>query len=315
MITRHIVDLPFGITGIDVFLFRPRLAACYLIRGGDQYGLVESGTTNSVPIILNALKYKGVAPEDLLYVMPTHVHLDHAGGAGALMQHFPNARLVIHPKGARHMADPTKLWEGASAVYGEDTLDRTYGRLVPVDERRMIIANDGFELDLDGRKLLFIDTPGHARHHYSIWDSQSHGFFSGDTFGMSYQELDSDKGAFMIPTTTPVQFDPEAWNRTLYRYLEYKPQRMFQTHFSMVEDVGRLTDDLRSAIGEYVRIALRYAGAGDRHAAIKSELMDFTLAQLREQRCLLPEPARRGLLDLDMELNAQGLDVWLNTAR
>ncbi|MGH8246855.1 MAG: MBL fold metallo-hydrolase [Gammaproteobacteria bacterium] len=311
---QHITDLPFDIACIDVLLFRPRLACCYLIRGGNQYGLVETGTTHSAPQILNTLKYKGVSEEDLLYIMPTHVHLDHAGGAGALMQRFPNATLVIHPKGARHLADPARLWEGASAVYGEATLDRIYGRPVPIAESRMILADDGFELDLGGRKLLFMDTPGHARHHYSIWDERSRGFFSGDTFGMSYREMDSDRGPFMIPTTTPVQFDPEAWNRTLNRYLEFKPQRMFQTHFSMVEDVARLADDLRSAIGAYVHIARRLANVDDRREMIRDALMDYTLDHLRTHNCPLPEPARRGLLDMDMKLNAQGLDVWLNTA-
>lgn len=314
MMSRLIIELPFNITCIDVFLFRPRLACCYLVRGGDQYGLIETGTTNSVASILNVLKYKGVGMEDLHYIMPTHVHMDHAGGAGALMQRFPNARLIIHPRGARHMVDPAKLWQGAAAVYGEETLERVYGRPVPVDESRIIVAEDGWELDLDGRKLLFIDTPGHARHHYSIYDAESSGFFSGDTFGVSYRETDSDNGAFVMPTTTPVQFDPEAWNSSLDRYLEYRPERMFPTHFSMVQDVERLSGRLRSAISDYVEIARRHAHAEDLHAAIKSELIDFTLTQLRGHNCPLPEAACRGLIEMDMELNAQGLAVWLTTA-
>lgn len=316
MITPHLTTLSHGITCIDTGLFRPRMAASYLVQHGGTAAIIETGVTNTVPRILNALSNRGVAPADVLYVIPTHVHLDHAGGAGALMQAFPTAQLVVHPRGVRHMIDPSKLWAGSVEVYGEDKLERVYGRPVPVDEARVIVADDGHEVELAGRVLKFMDTPGHARHHFSVWDEASRGFFSGDTFGISYRETDSALGAFMMPTTTPVQFDPPAWHASIGRYLTFKPERMFLTHFSMVENVTALADMLRRGLDAYVAIAESLAGEPEREKKLTAALMLHTLAELRTHRCPLPEPTLRGLLTMDMELNARGLDRWLeNTGR
>lgn len=315
MITPHLTELPFGITCIDTGLFRPRMAACYLLRHNGRAAIIETGVTNTVTRVLNALRNKDVEPEDVLFVIPTHVHLDHAGGAGALLQHFPNARLIIHPRGAHHMIDPAKLWAGSVQVYGEDRLDRIYGRPLPVDEARVIVAEDGFDLDVAGRVLRFIDTPGHARHHFSVYDETSRGFFSGDTFGISYRETDSPQGAFMLPTTTPVQFDPEAWHRSLDRYLSFQPERMYLTHFAMVEGVPALADALRRALDDYVAIARRFAHEQNRDRKLKTALLQYTLDGLRRHQCPLPEPTLRGLLEMDMELNTQGLEVWLDSIK
>jgi glyoxylase-like metal-dependent hydrolase (beta-lactamase superfamily II) len=311
MIAPHLIPLPAGITCIDTGLFRPRMAAAYLLQHKDKAAIVETGVTNTVPRVLNALRNRDVSFEDVLYVIPTHVHLDHAGGTGKLMQEFPNARLVIHPRGARHLIDPSKLWAGSMEVYGEDTLERIYGRPVPVAKERVIEAPDGFELDVAGRMLKFIDTAGHARHHFSVYDEQSRGFFTGDTFGVSYRETDSERGAFMIPTTTPVQFDPQAWHASLDRYLSFRPQRMFLTHFAMVENIEMLTGSLRRALDDYVAIALSFRDQAARREKLKAALLTYSLNGLREHRCPLPEPALRGLLEMDMDLNAQGLEVWL----
>lgn len=308
------MELPFDITCIDTELFRPNMAACYLVRSGTRTALVETGTTNSAPAILQTLADRGVRAQDVAYVIPTHAHLDHAGGAGALLQRLPEARLVIHPRGARHMIDPARLWAGSITVYGEETLKREYGEPVPVPEDKVIVADDGFEIDLEGRRLLFIDTPGHARHHFSIYDETSRGFFTGDTFGVSYRQTDSARGAFIMPTTTPVQFDPEAWNCSLDRYLELRPKRMFLTHYSMVEDVERLAVELRIGISRYADIARSLAGADNRHARLKQAILDMTLTDLCRHECPLPESAQRKLLEMDMELNTQGLEVWLDSA-
>ena len=313
MITPHLTALPFGITCIDTGLFRPRMAAAYLLQHNGKAAMVETGVTNTVPRILNALSNRDVAPEDVLFVIPTHVHLDHAGGAGALMQRFPNARLIVHPRGARHMTDPARLWAGSVEVYGEDMLDRVYGRPLPVDTERLIIAADGFEIDLAGRPLNFIDTPGHARHHFSVYDETSRGFFSGDTFGISYRETDSAQGAFMMPTTTPVQFDPEAWHQSLDRYLTFKPERMYLTHFSMVEGIPALAGALHRALDDYVTMACQFAQDEKRDQKLRAALLQYTLNGLRRHNCPLPEPTLRGLLDLDMNLNTQGLGIWLDS--
>lgn len=305
-------DLPFGITCIDTEQGRPGMAACYLIQHGGAAALVECGTSHSVPSLLALLAHKGIALEQVAYVMPTHVHLDHAGGASALMRELPKAKLVVHPRGARHLIDPSQLIAGATEVYGPAAMQKMYGKLEPVPEARVIIANDGHTLNLNGRELKFIDTPGHARHHYSIWDAHSQGFFTGDTFGLSYREFDNNAGPWILPTTTPVQFEPEAWEQTLERYLSFKPARMYLTHYGMIENVAQRAADLRRGLREYVGIAESLANAPRRHAQIKEALMRLALHELADRDCELPELRCRGLLETDMELSAQGLGVWLD---
>ncbi|TAN07931.1 MAG: MBL fold metallo-hydrolase [Rhodanobacteraceae bacterium] len=312
----HYQRLNDDIVCIDTQQVRPRMAACYLVGGDGHHAFVEAGTSLSVPHLLRVLDELGVARSSVDYVMPTHVHLDHAGGAGALLRELPNARMVIHPRGARHMIDPSQLIAGATAVYGPEAMLATYGEIVSVPESRVIVADVAsdrdFSLTLGERELQFIDAPGHARHHYAIWDAASRGWFTGDVFGLSYREFDDVAGAYLIPTTSPVQFDPEAWTVTLDRLLAKSPEHIYLTHYSRIDTVRKLAADLREALAAYQRIARANASATDRHARIYTALMDYHLDQLRARRNPLPEARQRELLDMDAEINAQGLEVWLD---
>jgi glyoxylase-like metal-dependent hydrolase (beta-lactamase superfamily II) len=308
-----------GIVCIDTEQHRPQMAACYLIGGDGHYAFVEAGTSLSVPGLLQTLEALGVERGMVDYVMPTHVHLDHAGGAGALLRELPNARLVIHPHGARHMSDPSQLIAGATAVYGPGAMRATYGEILPVPEARVVVADVApdrdFELMLGARRLQFIDAPGHARHHYAIWDEASGGWFTGDVFGLVYREFDTPDGNYLIPTTSPVQFDPEAWNATLDRLLERSPAHVYLTHYGRVDAVAALAKDLREGLVVYQRIARTNADTPNRHARIRSDLLHHHLDQLRERRHPLPAARARALLELDVEINAQGLEVWLDRQR
>ncbi len=307
------LDLGADITLIDSGMHRPGLAACYMIISGDEAVFIETGTTHSVPGMLAALTKRGLSPEQVRYIIPTHVHLDHAGGVGALMQQCPNAELAIHPRGAPHMIDPSKLYAGATAVYGEATMQKVYGKIPPVAEARVRIMADGDALDFgQGRTLLFLDTPGHARHHSCIYDEQSEGFFTGDTFGLSYRELDTDRGPYVMPTTTPVQFEPEAWLNSLDRMLGYEPRAMYLTHYGRIKDVAEQTVLLKRGIQKYVDIARQHAQSENRHQEIKDALYLHSITELRQHGCKLSEAEITELLELDMELNAQGLEVWLD---
>lgn len=305
-----------GIVCIDTAQHRPQMAACYLIGSDGHYAFVECGTSLSVPLLLETLAELDVPREAVDYVMPTHVHLDHAGGAGALMRELPNAKLVIHPRGARHMIDPSGLIAGATVVYGEDAMRATYGEILPVPESRVIVAevdaDRDFELRLGNRRLLFIDAPGHAKHHYAIWDEASRGWFSGDVFGLSYRELDHAGRNYLVPTTSPVQFDPAAWSTTLDRILATRPEHIYLTHYGRVDAAAELADDLREGLAVYQQLARANAAAPDRHARLHAGLMDFHLGQLRGRGHPLGEALVRELLDLDVEINAQGLEVWLD---
>ncbi len=306
------IDYEFDVTCVDTEQQRRGMACCYLLRSGDAYAFVECGTSLSVPGLLAVLDARGIAREQVAYVMPTHVHLDHAGGVGKLLGELPAAKLVVHPRGARHMIDPSKLIEGATAVYGAERMAAMYGEILPVAESRVILATDNLRLDFSGRELLFIDAPGHAKHHYAIWDARSRGWFTGDVFGLSYREFDGPQGPFLFPTTTPVQFDPEAWTQTLERLLAPKPDWIYLTHYGRLGNVEVLAATLRRGLGEYQNIALALAQAPTRHAALQQALTELSLSEVAELQAPITPAYARELLALDMNLNAQGLEVWLD---
>jgi glyoxylase-like metal-dependent hydrolase (beta-lactamase superfamily II) len=308
-------DLGHGIHAIDTGFVRPFFDASHLVVEGGSAAFVDVGTTFSVPGLLAAFDRLGLPREAVAYVIVTHVHLDHAGGAGEMMRLLPQAKLVVHPRGARHMIDPTKLWAGASAVYGEDAMRRNYGRLVPVDPARVIEAPDGFRLELGSRPLLFLDTPGHARHHFCVWDEASRSMFTGDTFGLAYPELASGRGAFVMPTTTPVQFEPEALVASIERLLGFGPQAMLLTHYSRVTEIERLAADLRRQIGELAALGREADGQPDRGARLRTGVRELVLGWIHDHGTPLTTDAALALVSLDVELNAQGLEAWLDRDR
>ncbi len=273
---------------------------------------MDCGTNHSVPNLLATLDTAGLAPADVDWLLVTHVHLDHAGGAGALMARLPNARLVVHARGARHMIDPSKLIAGATAVYGEEEMRRSYGGIIAVPEERVVVAEDGHAVDLRGRPLLCLDTPGHARHHYCVWDARSHGWFTGDTFGLSYRELDSDKGPFILPTSSPVQFEPEALKDSIARLMSYRPTSMFLTHYGRVGDVERLAQDLYEQIDAVVAIGRSCEDRADRHRCLVAALRALYLERAQAHGCPLDDAGVEKVLGMDIELNAQGLASWLD---
>lgn len=306
------LDFADGITAIDTGFFRPRFDASHLIVENGRAAFVDTGTNHSVPRLLAALDARRIERTAVDYVILTHVHLDHAGGAGLLMRELPNARAIVHPRGARHLIDPTQLIAGATAVYGAAEVERSYGQLVPIPAERVVVTADGHVIDLAGRELRCLDTPGHARHHICIHDARSRAFFTGDTFGLSYREFDTARGAFILPTSTPVQFEPDALKASIARMLAFAPQQMFLTHYSRVTDVERLAQDLYEQIDAMVAIARRHAAASERHARIVADLDSLYLGRAREHGCTLAADAMRELLAMDIELNAQGLQVWLD---
>lgn len=312
----HLIDFGQGIHALDAEYVRPGLAAIHLVVEAGHAVIVDTGTNHSVPRLLDELADLGIAVEAVDYVIVTHVHLDHAGAAGALLQACPNARLVVHPKGARHMIDPAKLIQGSMAVYGEVAFNELYGAILPCPAERVIEADDGHVLDFRGRQLHFIDTPGHARHHYCIHDPISRGIFTGDTFGISYRDFDVDGRPFIFPTSTPVQFEPDALHASVDRIMALKPEAAYLTHFGKVTGLARLAADLHELIDAYVDLTRAAPGTGEaRHAWLKEAIAGLFLERLRAHGCTLDEAQVRALLVNDIELNAQGLLVWWDRAK
>ncbi len=304
-----------GVVLVDTGYVRPGCAAAYLVSGSETAAVVETGTALSVPRILAALGARGLSREDIGYVVVTHVHLDHAGGAGALLRELPRARLVAHPRAARHLVDPAKLLAGSAEVYGGmEALTRLYGEVVPAPLERVVEAPDGFSVDLGGRPLLFLDSPGHARHHFVVHDPATRGFFTGDTFGLSYRELDGPGGPFLFPTTTPVQLDPPAFHRSIDRMLAERPERMYLTHYGMIEgQIERRAAALHRALDEHVRLALAAPAGPGRREALREALAGQLLAALAEHGFAGGRGEALSIFAVDLDLNAQGLGVWLDS--
>lgn len=306
-------DYGNGIVAFDAGYVRPILAAIHMIVEDGRVAFVDTGSNDALPNALAALDRVGLAADAVDFVILTHIHLDHAGGAGAMMRAFPNARLVVHPRGARHMAEPSKLLAGVCAVYGEEYVARVYGEILPIPVERLIEAKDASTISLAGRELLFLDTPGHARHHICIVDRQSQSIFTGDTFGLSYRELDVAGRQFVFPTTTPTQFEPEAMRASITRLLSYQPRAMYLTHYGELTEVAARAADLLRHLDALLAIAEAAAdkGAG-RHEQIKSAMTAYLLGEIRRHGCQLDDTVLLDIWATDLELNAQGLGVWLD---
>jgi len=301
-----------GIYAVDTGFHRDQFDAAYLMVHEGRGAFIDSGTNHAVPRLLASLDVLGLARDAVDLVIPTHVHLDHAGGCGLLMQALPNAQMWVHPRGARHMVDPSALWQGALAVYGQAEMERSYGALVPVPADRVHATHDGMTLSLAGRALYVADTPGHARHHHCLWDATSRGWFTGDTFGLSYRELDTAQGPYILPTSTPVQFDPPALRASIDRLLSHDPQCMYLTHYSRVTEVPRLAALLKGQLDQMVSLAEQLRESPDRHEALKRGLLDIYADRLQEHGTALTRAQIAELLAIDLELNAQGIAVWLD---
>lgn len=296
---------------VDALYYEPELASIHLVRSNDRIAVIDTGTQYSVPNVTKALNTLGLTHEHVDLIILTHIHLDHAGGASALMQLCPNAKLVVHPRGARHMADPSKLIAGASAVYGKDEFAKLYGQINPIDAERMIEPADGETIDFAGRPLLFIDTPGHASHHHCIVDAQSNSVFTGDTLGVGYRALRNGDTAFVAPTTTPVQFNPTALHSSIDKVMSYSPSTLYLTHYSAVTPSVSMIASLHEQIDDFVMLTQQAADEGDN---FEKELGQ-TITDYLVRRCLnevngISEATAHHWLKLDANLNAQGLAFW-----
>lgn len=306
-------DYEHGITTIDTQLVRPGFTASHLIVEQGQAALVDVAAAAQSPRIVQTLEDKGIAPEQVRYIIVTHVHLDHAGGVGTLLKQFPNAEVVVHPKGARHLINPEKLIAGATAVYGAERLRALFGEMLPVPTERIVQPNDDDVLELAGRPLRIRHTTGHARHHLCVVDEVGRGVFTGDTFGLSYREFDTEQGHFILPATAPVQFEPDAMRASIEMLARYQPEFLYLTHFGQVGDVPTLRERLLYIIDRFVEIAQNAPTTPDeRHAALVDGIEQFLLKELAQHGWRDAPKKALDLLRPDLELDIMGLEVWLD---
>ena len=306
------IPLSQDIYCLDAFYIREQVACIYLLKQGDEVAIIETGTSHSLGNVLDTLVQLGIAKSQVKYVIPTHVHLDHAGGASEMMKQFSQASLIIHPRGVRHMVNPDKLIAGSIEVYGENKFNQLYGDIHPIPEHRILVANDLDRFHLGSRELLFIDTPGHARHHFCIYDEHSEGMFTGDTFGISYASMKSlCRG--LIPTTPPVQVDPEALHQSIDRIMSYHPQKLYLTHYGEYPDPARQVASFKTWIDEYVGLCRQVKpDENGSEPVLEQALAEWVMTQLSDSNNL--EELGR-VLKIDMMLNAQGLTHWWRTTQ
>ncbi|MGI9537661.1 MAG: MBL fold metallo-hydrolase [Desulfocapsaceae bacterium] len=283
------------------------MVACHLMIEEEEALFIDVGTAPAAGSLLEEAARRGLQPEKVRYIILTHIHLDHAGGASQLMQLCPEATLLVHPKGAAHMIDPDRLVKATEKVYGEKLFRELYGEIGPIDERRVKTVSEGFRLDFNGRPLHFYDTPGHARHHCCIWDPKSGGLFSGDTCGMAYPFLQKDiTRPFLIPATAPTAFEPDEMIKSIRRLMELNPDSLYLPHFGPVaanrESIGALID----LIEEHERLATAESEF-DHQATFDQLLHIFFESYLNFGDGALSRGEFRNFLAGDIEINVQGI--------
>ncbi len=297
-------------TVVDCRYIRPQFAAAFLIVEGDEAAFVEANTTVALPHLLAALHAADMQPEQVRWVIITHVHLDHAGGASALMAACPNATLLCHPRAQRHVVDPERLVTSARAVYGKEAFEALYGRVDPIDPSRVKTMLDEQTLAWGRRNMTFLHTRGHANHHFCIHDDSTGGVFTGDAFGLCYPALQT-RGTYIFPSTSPTDFHPDEARRSVRR-IAACADHVHATHFGRVQDVagaaGQLLDHLDFA--EALRDAAAASDASDDELAAwcAPRIEARFVHEFKSRGLALDQPAR-DIVGLDMDLNGQGI-AW-----
>lgn len=311
-----------GVYEIDTFYVRrDDFTACYLIEDHGRLAVVETNTNHAVPHLLAAVESLGRRAEDIQYVILTHIHLDHAGGAGLLMQKAPEAQLLVHGRGRRHMIDPANLIEGVKAVYGETAYVELYGDILPVDKHRIRVMNDKETVMLGERPLEFFESPGHAKHHMVIFDRQSGFLFSGDAFGIAYPRFIFGDGRLVFPSTSPVQFEPDRALETYRNILDLKPRRILPTHYGPLDDL----EDAHRQLKRWIDFSVEKAEENWREGLREKELHQrlYTeivarfgreLADIRGSGAAELTGEEKEWLFFDCDLNAQGVAHYIAKA-
>jgi glyoxylase-like metal-dependent hydrolase (beta-lactamase superfamily II) len=291
-----------GVVEIDTLLGGwERVTAGYLVQGVAPV-LVETGSQSSVPALLGALDQLGVAPGDLAGVAVTHIHLDHAGGVGDVARAFPSATVYVHERGARHLADPSRLVDSASRVYGT-LLDSLYGRIDPTPVERIHVLADGEDIRIGpDRVLTTVDSPGHAKHHLALHDSVSGLLFAGDAVGVRLPDA-----GVLRPATPPPDFDLDQALTSLQRFAERRPSALALAHYGLVPDPLAVLDEATGTLRRWAEVAEQAWREGRDIAAALDAAFAGDLAGV--------DPAQRDKLETlnGVHSNAAGFRRWLDT--
>ncbi|WP_147531783.1 MBL fold metallo-hydrolase [Bacillus marasmi] len=280
----------------------------------EELTIIETSASPSIPYLLQGLKELQISPEEVKYIIVTHIHLDHAGGAGLMLQHCPNAKVVVHPKGARHLADPSRLIAGARMVYGEK-FDALFDPIVPIPEDRLIVKNHEEELSIGQNCMLkFYDSPGHANHHFSIYYPPTNAMFTGDTSGVYYPQLHRDGVELYLPSTSPNQFDPDKMRQSLSMFEKLNLDHIYFGHFGGSENVNEIYSQVRMWLNIFVDTASEayrnYEQTEDQVQATEKSILAKVLDFLQSKEIPADHPAIE-VIKLDINVCSQGLIHYL----
>lgn len=275
-----------GITTVDAHYMYPGRAAAYLVEDSGEAAFVDAGTRYSVPHLLEALRAAGRAPEDVKYLIVTHVHLDHSGGAAELAKACSRAEVLCHGRSERHLVDPTKLIASATPIYGAEQFATLYGVIEPIPAGRVRAVAEGESVKLGGRTLEFLDTPGHAKHHISILDRTAEAVLAGDAFGLCYPYLQRGKKPYMNYVCSPPQFEPEVAKVVVKRIMDLGVKRVYVTHFGPCDAVREGGEQMLRML-DFFNEAVNRAAATDLEgprllAFCAEEALQITKRELRE---------------------------------
>lgn len=308
-----------SITTIDGHYQYLGRAAAFLIDDGGEAAFVDNVTRFSVPYLLDALASKALQPEQVRYLIVTHLHLDHSGGTAELLKHCPNAKVVCHPRAVKHIIDPARLVESAIPVYGEEEFNKLYGEIEGVDETRVEGMEDTATLPLGSRTLTFLDAPGHARHHFVIQDSETNSMFAGDTFGICYPQLQHGTRPHLNYVCAPPQFDPSAAKATVRRFVDSGVDRVFVTHFGQCDAVREGAEQLLECLDLYDALAGEAAASelegDDLLAECTRRASDIMTDQLKMCGLDAEDPSIMKWASSEHAITSQGLAVLAEQRR
>lgn len=264
-----------GVWSIDLdFQGQRGVIAAYLVAGGDRLAVIETGPASTLAALRAGIAAAGFTPEAIERILVTHIHLDHSGGAGQLLQDAPAATIGVHPIGAPHLIDPSRLWASASRLYG-DRMDALWGAAIPIDPERVVTLDDGATIEIGGRELRALETPGHASHHLAFWDERSGIVFTGDAGGVRMQGTD-----WVCPPTPPPDLDLDTWADSIASLRALGARRLCPTHFGPFDDVEPHLDQLQVNLAEFRDLAAEVLRAGGDEAVLTARFHDRYVAAL-----------------------------------
>ncbi|NYF24819.1 MBL fold metallo-hydrolase [Sporosarcina sp. JAI121] len=276
----------------------------------EELTIIDPGPSPSVKHVKIGLEALGFSLDQVKYIIVTHVHLDHSGGAGLLIQDCPNATVVVHPRGARHLANPERLVAGAKLVYGE-RFSKLFEPIISIPADRLLVKDEGDTLEI-GRTctLKFLDTPGHAKHHFSIFDPISNGIFSGDTVGIRYEQLIRDDVNLFLPSTSPNQFDPDAMRRAIDRMSEMNLHAIYFGHYGMTDAPHKALQQVSEWLDAFMKEAENVVAEQKGHDVLAQRLFNRVREYLRKSG--IPDDHEvYFLIEVDMQVSAMGMIDFL----